>query len=683
MLRLQSAVVFLSTFCTVAQVTAQDEFLLSDFNSKGFTYTFDDFVETRGPSSVRLTDSINGWGGGGVIPSQSWDLTPYANGRVVVDVIPEEFNQASTFNLELLDGDGRTGNWTFNVSDIDVGNERTLVATTDLSNPQFGLLDFENLDLSNITSWQMLGNFGSPALFDMSFGNAKISNTVAPPPPYAGAEPDAPWRAVADARIDAHRKADLTVSIVDAAGAAVPGVSVQADMQKHEFGFGSAVQAFRLRNSAAQHQQYKDKTEELFNMATVENNYKWPAWEGEWGGNFTQNGAAAATDWLQSKGIEIRGHVMVWPGTSNLPADIRAMLADDNLSASEQAAVRSRIQGHISSLGAATAGKLGFWDVINETRTNHDLMDNLSEGDAAMIDWFAQARTAVPDAKLYMNDFGILNSSGATNTSNQDIYFNTLQYLVSNGAEIDGIGFQGHFDAGSLTGPEQIWGILDRFDTLGLDMQITEFDFGTEDKELQAQFSADFMKAAFAHEGIDDFVYWGFWEDAHWRPNAAMFNSDWSINPNGQAYLDLVFGEWWTNEQATSDETGEVVIRGFKGDYLVEVTRGGVTETYEAVLSGDGTQLLVTLPILLGDYNGDGSVDAGDYTVWRDTLGSTTNLAADGNGDGVVDNADYALWHSNFGATLANASQTVPEPATASAVLAASLALSLYVRSIR
>ncbi|MEM8495978.1 MAG: SGNH/GDSL hydrolase family protein [Planctomycetota bacterium] len=69
---------------------------------------------------------------------------------------------------------------------------------------------------------------------------------------------------------------------------------------------------------------------------------------------------------------------------------------------------------------------------------------------------------------------------------------------------------------------------------------------------------------------------------------------------------------------------------------------------------------------LVGDYNGNGEVDAADYTIWADSFGSTLDLAADGNGDGVVDAADYTIWADNFGnATPLNADALrIPEPTT-------------------
>jgi hypothetical protein len=72
---------------------------------------------------------------------------------------------------------------------------------------------------------------------------------------------------------------------------------------------------------------------------------------------------------------------------------------------------------------------------------------------------------------------------------------------------------------------------------------------------------------------------------------------------------------------------------------------------------------------LQGDYNGDGVVDAADYTVWRDTMGSSGSaLAADGNNNGVIDAGDYDVWVMHFGehagGSGASVNSSVPEPAS-------------------
>ncbi|MEX2317550.1 MAG: LamG-like jellyroll fold domain-containing protein [Pirellulales bacterium] len=60
--------------------------------------------------------------------------------------------------------------------------------------------------------------------------------------------------------------------------------------------------------------------------------------------------------------------------------------------------------------------------------------------------------------------------------------------------------------------------------------------------------------------------------------------------------------------------------------------------------------------VLPGDYNGDGTVNAGDYTVWRNATNPLVPVvpgtSADGNANGVVDKYDWGVWRANFGRTL-------------------------------
>ena len=66
---------------------------------------------------------------------------------------------------------------------------------------------------------------------------------------------------------------------------------------------------------------------------------------------------------------------------------------------------------------------------------------------------------------------------------------------------------------------------------------------------------------------------------------------------------------------------------------------------------------------LVGDDNADGTVDAGDSTVWRDNLNSHTPFFNETASPGVVDVADYDAWKRNFGATTGlGTGACAPEP---------------------
>jgi autotransporter-associated beta strand protein len=89
-------------------------------------------------------------------------------------------------------------------------------------------------------------------------------------------------------------------------------------------------------------------------------------------------------------------------------------------------------------------------------------------------------------------------------------------------------------------------------------------------------------------------------------------------------------------------------------------------------LTGTGRLMVTTMgmvQLLAGDYNGNGVVDAADYVVWRDALGTNTQLQNEGPGvtPGMVTQEDYATWRSNFGRSAgggAGLTSLVPEPST-------------------
>ncbi|WP_197529415.1 sulfatase-like hydrolase/transferase [Botrimarina mediterranea] len=111
----------------------------------------------------------------------------------------------------------------------------------------------------------------------------------------------------------------------------------------------------------------------------------------------------------------------------------------------------------------------------------------------------------------------------------------------------------------------------------------------------------------------------------------------------------------------------------FQSEQLPALTSGLM---WQVKYDGSSATLLVTLS---GDYNGDGAVDAADYTTWRDMDGQAVpaGTRADGNGDGMVNQLDYAVWSANYGQAFASGadSNATPEPTGASLTIVGGLLL--------
>lgn len=388
---------------------------------------------------------------------------------------------------------------------------------------------------------------------------------------YAGREEGAPWRRAAEARIDLLRKGDFTVRVVDAAGAPVAGASVAARETRSGFLWGTCVPLGRLVDDTPDNLRFRRVLLEFFNEASPENDLKWPVWEGDWGPGYSHGQALAGLTWLRAHGFYIRGHNLVWPGKmpdwKDLPESVKRLRGTPR-----QGEIPGLVLAHIRDITSATRGLTDEWDVLNEPFDHHALMDLF--GEHILVDWFRAAREGAPGEPLYLNDWG--NQDLLTDPEHCRNTFETAAYLLGQGAPLTGLGLQSHISR-RPSPPEEVLATLDLYAALRIPIRITEFDINTSDQALQADYTRDFLIAAFSHPSVVGVQFWGFWEKAHWRPAGAFFRADWSEKPAARVYRSLVLGRWRTRAQGSTDVRGDWEGRGFYGDYAVSATSRGRT----------------------------------------------------------------------------------------------------------
>ncbi len=404
---------------------------------------------------------------------------------------------------------------------------------------------------------------------------AQIPDTIGS---YKGAEADAPWRQAAKERIEQIRKGALKITVIDQAGSTVPLAKISIRQTGSEFRWGTCVVAGRMFDPSEDGKKYREFIEKYCNIVVFENDLKWFGWANP----RTRENVMKACDWFAERNIVVRGHNLVWPSWRNSDNSWKALANDPEK-------LRQTVREHVLDEAKGMKGRVVDWDVVNEPYDNRDVWEILGKNEIA--EWYKLARQEEPNAVLFLNDYGILSSEGLDKRK-QDFYYQTIKEIVDSGAPIGGIGMQGHFGS-EATSPEKVIEIIERFSTFGLPIAITEHDIDSTNAKYQAEFTRDFMTAAFSCEAVQEFLIWGFWARSHWRPNAAYMTSDWQLTPAGKVWTDLVSKEWRSNLDVDADFYGEAEVRVFKGDYEIEAMNGAQTGKAKVTVSKDGAEIVV------------------------------------------------------------------------------------------
>ena len=457
-----------------------------------------------------------------------------------------------------------------------------------------------------------------------------------------------PWRSDANQRIESHRKADLTLSVVDNAGSPISGATVNVELKKNDFKFGGVATVMDLTDARGDFTgdldvaRWQQIFKSMFNSVGFNNAFK-PKITGQH--QYIPN----FMSWAAANELDVRGHLLIWPGIGSVedlddPTAVSGVAYGNHLSTANTSDFASYdVRGAVDVYRASnrdTAAKAVLesvvnaeitewaslwdvyeWDVVNETLSNNLLQEIL--GYDQMAEWFniAEANKVNPDADLFINEFQIVSAQFEPNNNayeaRRDIYFERIDQVIADNGPITGIGFQSRFKYGHIP-PETVYARLQEYGTRYPNLKLagTEFEIKDQyddstgnaivvyDEALRAQMTEEILTTYYSHPNVTGMNAWDFmnpeFDAADPTTARALCYYDGTVKLNGLVWYYLHRIRYNTDVTMTTPASGEVSLSGFKGDYAISVTYEGndYPATYE--LLGDGSMQMqlpdVTVP---------------------------------------------------------------------------------------
>jgi len=274
--------------------------------------------------------------------------------------------------------------------------------------------------------------------------------------------------------------------------------------------------------------------------------------------------------WFHKVGWDMRAHTLLWGGTSSTDYHELPKWVGELPPSVMYDTCKLRIQREMTHY----KGIIKEYDVMNEPLHAKYLQSQV--GDSINWNCFKWAREADPDARLFINDYNIIEYQ-----NDCDNFVTLMSTLLKNDAPIDGIGAQSHF--GTTIDVPSVKSRLDQLSQFGIPIKITEFDMGAvsmTQQEHAIQF-AKMMRLSFSYPNIEGFVIWSLF-DPGWRPSVAnLFETDKTPKIVADTVYNLIHERWKTNLNEETDTSGICLYRGFYGDYEVMVKFGDTWEKFD------------------------------------------------------------------------------------------------------
>ncbi len=243
-----------------------------------------------------------------------------------------------------------------------------------------------------------------------------------------------------------------------------------------------------------------------FSMLTIENDTK-PQFLQPQKGLFVFKDADTIVEAAEKNQMQVHGHALVM-GKAN----------PEWMQKSSENERKQIMIDHVSTVVGHYKGKVNQWDVVNEPLSEDDVdYDGLQKGlrrqmwsDALGEEYidiaFRTARAADPEAKLYLNDFGIERDG-----QRWDAFLSLVKRLRERDVPIDGVGFESHVyhKPADTIDPAQLKQHIQALASLGVVSRISEIDVLGDEPDFQSQQFSDVLRACLSEPTCTSYGIWG------------------------------------------------------------------------------------------------------------------------------------------------------------------------------
>lgn len=417
-------------------------------------------------------------------------------------------------------------------------------------------------------------------------------------------EPFEKKRAYMDDRIlhgiETGRKGFATLRFMTPDKQPLKNVHVEVKQKTHDFKVGANLFMLDEFDSQEQNTAYRELFASAFNIATLP--FYWSDLEPEQGKpRFAKDSPKIyrrptpdlCLEYCEANGIQPKVHCLNYePYTPKwVPLEISE--------------AKRLLDKRFHELSERYADRISDWEVVNEiwvsSRANVPFYKSPD-----FVEWsFKTAARHFPNNRLIINDHRQEIWEDLRFRWSRSLYYMQIESALKQGIRIDAIGMQFHMffreeaereKTAQFFDPERLYDVLDCYARLGLPIQITELTFPAyrytvEDEDIQAEILRNIYSIWFSHPAMEAIIYWnlvdgfaagaepGDMEAGENYYRGGLIRHDFTPKPSYYVLKELFEKTWRTNLSLDSENSDELMFKGFYGEYELVVTAGDKTVT--------------------------------------------------------------------------------------------------------